>query len=171
MLNDPWIDPRDIDWTQSLNPLGNPGWTKNNNPYVHRALKDVYLHALMNAKGIEPRIYVGPEQQNLVIPANSTQDYEVPIEPNFWVYGLTASGTGADFLFNVLDAVSGAQLASQPLSMATMKTLTARRGPIHFLSTSQLYAPPSYPIIRVINNTRGAQTCRVTLFGAIEYDL
>lgn len=171
MLNRDWIDPRDVDYTMSLNPLANPGWSATNNPYVNRALQDVFLHALMNARGIEPRIYVGPEKQNLVIPANSTQDYEVPIEPNFWVYAITASGTGADFLFNVIDAVSGSQLASQPLSMATMKTLTARRGPQHFLSTPQLYAPPSYPIIRVINNTAAAETCRVTLFGAIEYDL
>ena len=171
MLNRPWIDPRDIDFTMALNPLANPGWSGTNNPYVNQALQDVFTVALMNAKAIEPRIYVGPEQQNLIIAPNSTQDYEVPAEPNFWLYAVTTSGTGADFLFNVLDAVSGAQLASQPLSMAAFKTLTANRGPQHFLSTPQLYAPPSYPIIRIINNQSSAQTCRVTLFGCVEYDL
>lgn len=69
MLNRPWIDPRNIDWTQSLNPLANPGWSIYNNRYVYEALQDQYMMALKNAVGIEPRIYVGPEQTNLVIPA------------------------------------------------------------------------------------------------------
>jgi hypothetical protein len=169
-----WIDPRDVDWTQSLNPLANPGWNPQNNPYVYRALQyDPFMLALRSAKGVEPRIYVGPDVINQSIPAGSTQDYEVPIEPNFWLYGVAASGTGEDFLFNVTDSVTGATLFSQPMPLSRMpsRLATSGRGPQLFLSTPQLYLPPSYPIIRVINTTAFANVCRVTLFGCIEYDV
>lgn len=174
MLNDPWLDPRTIDWTDSPNPIGNPGYRKNNNRYVFNALQDPFMLALRLAKGIEPRIYLGPDPQDNTIPAGNTQDYEVPIEPNFWCYAMAASGSGRDFLVNVTDSVTGATFFSSPVSMATINPArngTSGRGPQFFLSTPHLFTPPSYPVIRVINTTNSAQVCRVTLYGCVEYDV
>ena len=172
MLNTPWIDPRGVDWTDNLNPLTNPGWKKNNNPFVFEALTDQFMMALRNARGIEPRVYVGPDPQNMVIPAGTSQDYEVPIEPNFWLYALTATPEdGFDFLVQITDIVSGSTLFSQPAPASTLNLKTSGRGPQFFLSTPQLYVPPSYPVIRVVNTAASARTCRVTLFGCVEYDL
>jgi len=168
-----WIDPRDIDWTQSLNPLTNPGWDAQNNRYVYHCLNDPYMLALRQAKGVEARTYVAPDTVNQVIPSGNTFDYEVPIEPNFWLYALAASGTGEDFLFQITDSVSGATLFSQPMPLSRMpqRLNTSNRGPQLFLATPQLYVPPSYPIVRVINTTAFSNTCRVTLFGAVEYNV
>lgn len=172
MRNQPWIDPRSIDWTDTLNPVTHPGWYANNNPFVFEALNDEYMMALRNARGIEPRVYVGPNPQNMLIPAGTTQDYEVASEPNFWMYALTATPEdGKDFLLQVTDIVSGATLFSQPVSAVALSTRTAGRGPQFFLSTPQLYLPPSYPVIRVINTANTDQVCRVTLFGCVEYDV
>lgn len=172
MRNAPWIDPRSIDWTDSLNPLRNPGWARNNNPFVFDALTDDYMMALRNARGIEPRFYVGPNPQNMSVPAGTTQDYEVPIEPNFWLYAITATPeAGKDFLVQITDIVSGGTLFSQPIPASVLSTQTAGRGPQVFLSTPQLYAPPSYPVIRVVNTANSSQVCRVTLFGCVEYDV
>jgi hypothetical protein len=173
MITQPWMDPRSIDWTDSLNPLVNPGWSKNNNRFVYEALTGLFIMALRNARGIEPRVYVGPNPQNMLIPAGTTQDFEVPLEsPNFWLYALTATpASELDFLFQITDAVSGATLFSQPVSAATFNTKTSGRGPQAFLSEPQLYDSPSYPIIRVINTAGSDQICRVTLFGCVEYDV
>jgi hypothetical protein len=174
MLNDPWIDPRDVDWTDALNPLRNPGWHRNNNRYAYNALQDPFMLAIRNAKGIEPRIYPGFDPLNILIQPGLTQDYEVPIEPNYWCFALSVSGDGDDFLFNITDSVSGAQFFSQPVSARTMSaaaTGTQGRGPLFYLSTPHLFAPPSYPIVRIINTTVSAQRCRVSLFGVVEYDV
>ena len=174
MLNDPWIDPRDVDWTDALNPLRNPGWKRNNNPHTYASLNDPFNIALRLAKGIEPRIYPGFDPNNVVIPAGLTQDYEVPIEPNFWCFALSVSLTGRDFLFNITDSVSGATFFSQPVSAAAMsyqRNATSGRGPLFYLATPHLFTPPSYPIVRVINTYGFDQTCRVNLFGTVEYDL
>lgn len=174
MLNRPWIDPRTVDWTDAMNPLRNPGWAWNNNRYIYNSLNDPFVLALRNARGIEPRIYVGPDPANQIIPAGQTQDYEVPIEPNFWCWGLAVGLTGRDFLFNVTDSITGAQFFSSPVSAATMnpgRNGTAGRGPIFYLPTPHLFTPPSYPVIRLINTFTEDQTCRVTLFGCVEYDL
>lgn len=172
MLTAPWMDPRSVDWTDNLNPITNPGWSRNNNPFVYEALNDEYMMALRNARGIEARIYVGPNPQNMLIPAGTTQDYEVPIEPNFWLYAITATPEeGQDFLVQITDIVSGSTLFSQPASAATLSQKTSGRGPQMFLSTPQLYPPPSYPVIRVINTAATDRICRVTLFGCVEYDV
>jgi hypothetical protein len=175
MLNSPWIDPRDVDWTDAMNPLRNPGWAKNNNPFVYRALnEDGWYQGLRFAGGIEPRIYVGPEPLNQLVQPGQTVNYEVPIEPNFWLWGIVASGDGTDFLFNISDSETGAQLFSTPVSMATQSAIrngTAGRGPIQYLQTPHLFSPPSYPIIKIINVANAAQVCHVTLYGCVEYDL
>jgi hypothetical protein len=172
MLNGPWIDPRSIDYTDTLNPLRNPGWYRNNNPFVFEALTDPFMMALRNARGIEARVYVGPNPSNMLIPAGTTQDYEVPIEPNFWVYAITATPeTNKDFLVQITDVVSGSTLFNQPVSASTLSTKTNGRGPQAFLSTPHCYDPPSYPVIRVVNTASTDQVCRVTLFGCVEYDL
>jgi hypothetical protein len=174
MLNAPWIDPRDIDWTDGLNPVRNPGWRQNNNPYVYHALQDPFTMALRQGKGIEPRIYPGFDPSNLVVPAGTTQDYEVPIEPNFWCFAFSVNVNGRDFLFNVTDSVTGATFFSQPVSAAAMSPIrngTAGRGPLSYLSTPHLFTPPSYPIVRIINTFGFDVPCRVNLFGCVEYDV
>ena len=176
MLNDPWIDPQSIDWTDAPNPVANPGLRKNNNAFAYAALQDQFMHALRNAPGIEPRIYLGYDPNNPVLESGTTQDFEVASEPNFWCYALSVSGEpallrglGQDFLFNVTDSVSGTKFFSTPASFLAMSTVTPGRGPQYFLSTPHLFAEPAYPIVRIVNNSSVATICRVTLFGCVEY--
>lgn len=172
-----WIDPRSIDWTDPLNGLANPGWSIQNNPYVFAALNDQFMQALRQGRGIQQRAYVAPEPTGQLIQPGVTFDYEVPSEPNLWLWGINASSNLAgtkDFLFNVTDSLTGAQLFSQPIPQSLMNARvngTANRGPICFLSTPHLYTPPAYPIVRLINNSNTAQVCRVTLFCCVEYDV
>jgi hypothetical protein len=180
--NQPWIDPRDVDWTSGFNGLRVPGWNRNNNPYVWQALKDVFLQALANGKGIEPRIYVCPDPPNQLIQVGQTYDFEVPSEPNLWLWAINASGrpltddddARLDFLFNVTDSTTGATLFSTPALMSLFNeagTGTNGRGVQSLMSSPHLFASPSYPVVRVINNSDTPQTCRVTLFCCVEYDL
>jgi hypothetical protein len=175
MLNDPWIDPQSFDWTDAPNPLANPGLRKNNNPFVYQAVQDEYMQALRNARGIEPRIYLGYDPNNIILQSGTTQDFEVATEPNFWCYALSVSGeaavlraAGEDFLFNVTDSVTGTTFFSTPASFLAMDTLTPGRGPLFFLSTPHLFASPAYPIVRIVNNSSQATICRVTLIGCVE---
>lgn len=181
MLNRPWMDPRDVDWTDSMNPLAKPGWKQNNNPFAWAAMKDVFNQALRHGKGVEPRIYVCPDPSSQLIPPLQTIDYEVPSEPNLWLWALTASYTpsGAsptgDFLLNVTDSLTGAALFSQPVRTRDVNAQlsgTPERGPLFVLETPHLYRPPSYPVVRIINSSDSIlQFCRVTLFTCVEYDL
>lgn len=182
MLNRPWIDPRSVDWTDALNPLRNPGWSRNNNPFVFAALKDPFFQGLRLAKGIEPRIFVCPEPSDQLIPAGSTFDYEVPTEPNTWLWALNANAsvdpdhTGpGPYLVNVIDSATGAALFSQPvrgdLVLDSRTFGTAGRGVQTFLSTPHLFLPPSYPVVRIINTFTDPQIIRVTLFTCAEYNL
>ncbi len=89
------------------------------------------------------------------------------------------------FLVNVTDSSTGATLFSQPARNndltgipAIAGTLTRRgsgngyRGPIVPLSTPHLFAPPSYPVVRMVSVAATVTlVCRVTLFCAVEYDL
>jgi hypothetical protein len=176
VLNTPWIDPRTIDWTDAMNPLAKPGLKRNNNPFGYSAMQDVFLQALRQGKGIEPRIYVCPDPSNqLVAGGGNTLDYEVPSEPNCWLWALNASGEhGSSFLVNVTDSVTGAALFSQPVPFTQILsgdgTGTANRGPLFLLSTPHLFQPPSYPVVRIIN-IGDTHVCRVTLFTCVEYNL
>jgi len=178
MLSEAWIDPRSVDWTDGLNPLRVPGWSRNNSPYAYQALQDPFMQALRIAGGIENRIYVAPEPAAQLVTPGATVDFEVPSEPNFWLYAVAASNQGddedlQDFLFNVTDSETGATLFSQPVSMTTMnpqRNGTADRSPYYLLSTPHLFASPSYPVVRMINTSADSQIIRVTLFGCVEYD-
>jgi hypothetical protein len=174
MLNQTWIDPRDVDWTDALNSVRLHGWNANNNPFVAAAFNDPIWQALRLAKGMEPRIFVCPEPANQLIQPGATYDYEVPSDPNTWLFGINASGDQRDFLLNVTDSVTGATLFTQPVNRTTISPTPANpagRGVQYFVCTPHLYEPPSYPVVRIINTTSDPQVCRVTLFCAVELDI
>lgn len=180
MLNRPWIDPRDIDYTDALNPLAKPGWKQNNNPFAWAAARDVFMQALRQGKGIEPRIYVCPDPATQLIGPNQTIDYEVPSEPNTWLWALNASyvqsgdDSPVDFLVNITDSLTGATLFSQPIATKNLNAQlsgTSDRGPLFLLETPHLFRPPSYPVVRIINSSDTiTEFCRVTLFTCVEYN-
>jgi len=182
---DQWIDPRDVDWTDSLNGLAKPGWSLNNDPFVFKALNDDVTLALRNAKGIEARIYVCPDPANQIFAPITSIDYDVPAEPNYHLYAVTASYApqegGVDFLVQITDSLTGATIFSSPMrssdlnpNLPTSPTgqQAGPRAPYTVLETPHLFIRPSYPIVRIFNNNANVtQTCRVTLFGCVEYDL
>lgn len=192
MNNRPWIDPRDVDWTDALNGVRNPGFRQNNNPFVYSALKDPFMQALRQAKGIEPRIFVCPDPQNQSIGPGVTYDYEVPSEPNTWLWAVVASlgnnpddvSPGDGFLVQITDSSSGATTFSQPISSQLLTGIpiiggtptrqgsgNGYRGPLYLLETPQLYTPPSYPVVRIVNVSPSlVAICRVTLYTAVEYN-
>lgn len=177
-----WIDPRSTDWTDSLNPLTKPGWSPNNNQFAYDSLQDSGMLALRNAIGIEARIWVCPDAVNQLIAPQSTTDFNVPSEPNTWIWALNAvsnPGQTADpagFFVQVTDSISGATLFSSPVlntnldgSRASSGT-ASKQSPLVLISAPQLYIPPAYPIVRIVNLSMNAQTCIVQLFCAIETD-
>lgn len=191
MLNRAWIDPRDVDWTDALNGVANPGLRRNNNPAGYAAVNDQFMLALRLAKGIEPRIFVCPEPANQSIPPGTTFDYEVPSEPNSWLWAMTVSiqnftdlVSGDGLLVQVTDSSTGATLFSQPTNSNELTGLpiiggtptkqgsgNGYRGPLFLLPTPHLYEPPSYPVVRMVNtSTATTMTVRVTLYTVAEYD-
>jgi len=181
MLNNPWIDPRGVDWTDSLNPLTKPGWSLNNNQFAFESLQDPIFVALRNAIGIEARIWVCPDPVNQSIAPQVTSAYNVPAEPNTWVWALNAisnPGTTPDpagFYVQVSDSLTGANLFSSPvlnsnLDGARTTAGDAKQCPLILIAAPRLFIPPAYPIVTIVNLSMSAQTCIVQLFCAIETD-
>jgi hypothetical protein len=177
-----WIDPRSVDWTDSLNPLTKPGWSPNNNQFAYDSLQDEIFFALRNAIGIEARIWVCPNSTAQVIAPQSTTDFNVPCEPNTWIWALNAvSNPGqtpdpAGFFVQVNDSVTGAGLFSAPVQSQNLDGSRSASGthstqsPLVLIAAPRLYIPPAYPIVRIVNLSMSAQTCIVQLFCAIETD-
>lgn len=165
-----FVDPQQIDWTSGFNPQRVPGWRYNNNIFVRHCLEDPFNQALDHAEGPEPAAYVCPEPLAQLIPGSGVLDYEVPIEPNTWLFAIGAlPAIGTDFLFNVTDSETSAPLFSAPVMASTMQTQTAGRGPQVFLPTPHLFASPGFPIVRLINLSGGTARCIVVLYCVTEY--
>jgi hypothetical protein len=176
-----WLDPRTVDWSDSPNPLTRPGWSPLNNQFDFDSLQDPTMMALRQAIGIEARIWVCPDPVNQSVAANSTTDFNVPSEPNTWIWALNAvsnpgqEADAAGFYVQVTDSVTGATIFSSPmlnsnLNGARQTSGAAAQCPLCLLSAPRLYIPPAYPIVRIVNLSGSAQTCIVQLFCMIETD-
>jgi hypothetical protein len=171
MINTPWIDPRSIDYTDGLNPLANPGYLPNNNPYAYASLQEPIMLGLRNGIGIEPRILVCPDPLDQLIQPGATYDFSVPVEPNTWLYGLNVSSQqAAGFYLQITDSGTGATVFSQPVFSKNVQG-TKSKGHIVLISAPRLFVPPAYPVIRIVNNSASANLCTVNLFCAVEMDL
>ncbi len=180
MINTPWIDPRTIDWTDSLNPLAGRGWGQqpSRNPYTFETLSDPIFQAIRQATNVEPRVYVVPDPIDEVIPAGQTYDMNVPIEPNSWLYALNTwlapneEGPPNDFYVQINDAITGASVFSQQIHARDLQPSTGNNrsgnGVRYFLSAPRLFSPPSYPIVRIVNLSTSDVKCNVNLFCAVE---
>lgn len=178
-----WIDPRSVDWSDSLNPLTKPGWSPNNNQFAYDSLQDDTSLALRNAIGIEPRIWVCPDSVHQLVAPQSTTDFNVPCEPNTWIWALNSvsnpghSPDAAGFYVQVIDSVTGVNLFSSPMLNSNLdgtrasNGTTSKQSPLVLLSAPRLYVPPAYPIVRIVNLSLSSQTCIVQLFCAIETDV
>ena len=151
------------------------------------------MQALRQAKGIEPRIFVCPDPANQLIQPGATYHYEVPSEPNTWLWAICASIQNVNnisaqndtFLVNITDSGTGATLFSQPVNFNDITGIpivsgtptpagsgNSYRGPLMRLSTPHLFTPPSYPVVRIVNTAQTvAPIRRVTLYTVVEYDL
>jgi hypothetical protein len=185
MLNPPvfpWVDPRTTDWTDGLNPLTKPGWSKNNNLYAYESLQDPVFVALRNAIGIEPRIWVCPDAAHQTIPPQGQSAFNVPAEPNTWLWALNAvsnpgqEADAAGFQVQIVDSFTGAAVFSAPVPNTLLDgTLTtsgdAKQSPLVLLAAPRLFVPPAYPIVTVLNLSMSSQVCIVQLFCCIETDV
>jgi hypothetical protein len=177
MLSYKWTDPRGLDYSDGMNPLAKRGFNRNNNPFVFDTLQSPLFVALRQALGIEPRIWVCPDPLGQLVAGLSTIDFNVPAEPNLWLWGINASsnpGGSADpagFLVQISDSFTGAELFSQPIPSSQLYSSNPAQGVVNFLSEPRAFVPPSYPIVRIINLSSNPQTCVVNLFTAIETDV
>jgi hypothetical protein len=176
MLPYQWTDPRTLDFTDGMNPLARRGFNKNNNRFAYETLQSPSSVALRNALGIEPRIWVCPDPIDQLVAPLSTIDFNVPAEPNLWLWAINAAsnpgGTAdpAGFYVQVSDSLTGAEVFSQPI----LSKLLYPANPGHvlnFISDPRLFVPPAYPIVRIVNLSASAQTCIVNLFTLIETDV
>lgn len=179
----PWyIDPRAVDWTDPLNPLTKPGWSEQNNRFVYESLQEPLFVALRTAIGIEPRVWVCPNAAAQSIAPNSQQVFNVPAEPNTWLWAINAASNpglspdAAGFAVQITDSVTGAQVFAAPIGNALLNgTATgvsgnATQNPLIVLPAPRLFIPPAYPIVTIINLSASTQRCIVQLFCAIETD-
>lgn len=179
MLTQEWIDPRDIDWTDSMNPLTGRGWGPDpgRNPFMAGVLSDPMWIALRTAHDLEPRIWVVPNPIDEVIQAGATYETSVNIDPNTWLYGVQAWMTSPgpptnDFYVQITDAVTGGTVFSQ---QARGSNLAAAEGntPLHnkliyYLGSPRLFVPPSYPIVKIVNLSSSNVKCNFNLWCAVE---
>lgn len=179
MLNTPWIDPRNIDWTDSMNPLTGRGWGKDpsRNPFMFDTLSDPIWQALRSAQNLEPRVWVVPDPIDEIIMAGGTYDMNVPVEPNTWLYGVNtwlapSMAAPNDFYVQITDAVTGATVYSQQVHASNLQPATGNTGStnglIEYLSAPRLFLPPSYPIVRIVNLSASDVKCNVNLWCAVE---
>ena len=172
MLNYPWIDPRDVDFTDPFNVIARFGRAyKTANPFLYGVLKDPTWQALRNAKNLEPRIYTVPDQLDQLVGAGLTYDQNVCIEPGTWLYAVNATGNqDAGFQVQITDASTGAVVFSQPITSQNLSPTTQAPGGglLCFLSAPRYFNPPAYPIVRIINMAAMPQICQVNLFTALE---
>jgi hypothetical protein len=177
----PWVDPRSVDWTDALNPLTKPGWSKQNNRYAFDSLQEPLSVALRDAIGIEPRIWVCPDPASQLLAGNNQSVFNVPAEPNTWIWAINAAsnpGSMADpagFAVQISDSQTGASLFSSPIRQTlldgTLQTSgNANQNPLIVLPLPRLFVPPSYPVVKIVNFSSSAQICIVQLFCAIETD-
>lgn len=172
-----WIDPRSVDWTDSLNPLIRSGWRSDVNPYIHSILEDPLWVAIRTARNLEPRILVAPDQPNTLVQPGQTYDQNLTnMEPNSWLLGLTATAQfGANgFYCQVTDSETGKKLFSSPIFNQNLGGAAGgnqSHGFVFYLATPHCFVPPAYPIVRIINNAGAAQLCQVCLYTAVEMDL
>jgi hypothetical protein len=168
MLNTPWIDPRNVDFTDAFNPLARPRWYATRNPFLFATFADVIWQALRNGKNVEPRILVAPDPMDQQIAAGATFDQSMSIEPGTWLYGLNCSGdNAAGFYIQITDAVTGAQIFSQQVQSADYAP-NDQNGKVCYLASPRYFVPPSYPVIRIVNLANAPQVCSVNLFTAVE---
>jgi len=176
-----WIDPRKIDWTDSMNPLTGRGWgpDPSRNPFMFDTLSDPIWLAIRGAHDLEPRILVVPDPIDEVIPAGQTYDTNVPMEPNSWLYALNTWITPAeeedpanDFFVQITDAVTGAQVFSQQARATNLQPAIGNNrsgnGLRAFLSSPRAFLPPSYPVVRIVNLSGSNVKCNLNLFCAVE---
>lgn len=195
MLNTPWIHPRDVDWTDSHNPLRLVAWHQTNNRYMNDTLNDPLWMALRNAKNLEARIIVTPVPINQTIAPLSTFDQTVSIDPVTWVYAVNAQGSErAGFYVQITDALTGSTVFSQLMHNVDLSTIYPAgvpltlpgklksnpeiqavepgndRGALIYLASPRLFTAPSYPIVRIVNLASVAQVCTVNMFCAVEIE-
>jgi hypothetical protein len=132
-------------------------------------LKDPIWQALRNAGNLDPRILVAPDPLDQLIAPGTTYDQSLSVEPFTWLWGINCSASlAAGFLFQITDAVTGATVFSQPAMSQNFQPSNAR-GCIVYLSAPRYFTPPSYPLVRIVNqSTAAAQVCTVNLFTSIE---
>jgi hypothetical protein len=177
MLNDPWINPTAIDYTDSFNPLARRGYNKNNARFVFDTLQDPAFMGLRQALGIEARIWVCPDPTNQSIAPHLTSSYNVPAEPNTWLFALNAisnpagEADPAGFLVQIIDSFTGSELFSQPVVSSLLYSSNPPQGILNFISAPRLFVPPAYPIVQITNLSNSAQVCIVNLFCDIETDI
>jgi hypothetical protein len=168
MLNAPWIDPRDVDWTDPFNPLTRPRWRPETNPFLYEQFsKDPIWLAMRNAKQMDIQILIAPDPIDQLIGGSQTYNQNMSCEPYTWLLGVSCfSSLAAGFYFQITDAVTGATVFSQQVLSTDFQPNT--NDCFVWLPSPRYFIPPSYPIVRIVNNSNSAQTCLVNMYTAIE---
>jgi hypothetical protein len=179
MLTEEWISPRNVDWTDSMNPLTGRGWgpDPSRNPFMFGTLSDPIWLALRGAENLEPRNWVVPDPIDEIIPAGGTYDMNVPIEPDTWLCGVNTwlsptDGPPGNFYVQITDAVTGAIIFSQQVHASNLQAASGNTGSanglVAWLSAPRPFLPPSYPIVRIVNLSNAPLKCNVNLWCAVE---
>ncbi len=153
MLNKPWIDPRNVDWTDSLNPLAQSFWRWDVNPWFDQTMRDPLWQAIRSARNLEPRLLVAPDiggldtlMTSILAPGQTVNTSFTQMEPNSVVAGVRVNTNGNGCYLQITDSETGKTLFDQPLFFPA----SAGTGPI-LLATPWGFVPPAYPIVQLIN--------------------
>jgi hypothetical protein len=145
-MNAPWYHPEIIDWQDGLNPLAIPAYREQRNPAVYRALQRPTMVEIRNTPGLQPRLYVAPDDAFTTLPALGTYDVLANLPEGAWIIGLSATSAQPEGFLAQITMPSGSPLFTQPVNSNDLKNARP-----HFLARPQGLPDGGSVRIRLIN--------------------
>ncbi len=160
-MNNPWIDPREIDWQDGLNPLRIPAFRRNRNRYVYTALQNPLMVALRNADGLEIHLESVPDAEHATIAGFAPYEQIVSLRPGSFIIATSGSADhGNDTAtVQITDSETGARAWSQPVSIAN-----ATGSPAKYFDRPLGFTPPANFVVRITNLDNSANLVQLVLW-------
>jgi hypothetical protein len=157
-----WIDPRNVDWTDGLNPLTRRRYAENVNRYVHDALDEPVTQALRASRGAM-RVFAVPDESHAILAPSQVFDLTINPPPFVWLVAFSAHAEQPEgFLAQITDTVTGQTIFSQPIHSASIGNPAS--GGLLYLSMPAPILPPSRLAVRLTNLAPAGNRCQLAIW-------
>lgn len=110
------IDPREIDWTDSINPLLLNQYDEERRPSDYQMLQGPLWVALRKSATYEPYIQIAPEERNQQLAARGTFEGRFTVPHGSYLIGFSTSSQQPEgFVFNIADIGNGGAVFSKTI--------------------------------------------------------